>query len=489
MNAVDYFFEVSKNSERIFILNKNEEITHAALYEKTSKLSHVINGTFGTGNIFLVCSANSLFFVLCYLAIIKSGNVCVPVNVAASESTLDFIRKETKPVKIFTQKKYARLFPNSDHDIYTENEINNLIQKADENNKKLDLATDPDQLAEIIYTSGSTAAPKGVMISHKNLIANTSSIVEYLRLTEEDKMLVVLPFHYCYGLSLLHTHLRVGGAIVLNNSFMLLGNVINDLKKYNCTGFAGVPSHFQILMRKSDSFINNQFDNLRYVTQAGGKLHNVFIEEFVHHFPLVNFFVMYGQTEATARLTYLPFEKLKDKLGSIGIPIPGVEIKLVNPEGIEVQIGETGEIVAKGDNIMKGYYNDLEMTQKTIEDGFLKTGDLAKMDNDGYIYLVARKKEIIKVGGERVSPKEIENVIVNIPEVLDCTIEAVDDEILGEKIKATIVLKNTESLQQVEEKIIAICKQKLSPIKIPQLFQFIDQLNVSASGKKVKNTE
>src|SRR5690606_39012272 len=173
-------------------------------------------------------------------------------------------------------------------------------------------------LAEIVYTSGSTGLPKGVMISHQNIIANTQSIIEYLSLTSKDIMQVVLPFFYCYGLSLLHTHLRVGGSIVLNNSFIFIGSVINDLKRYRCTGFAGVPSHYQILLKKSQSFKTTDFPDLRYVTQAGGKLHDVFIDEFIDTFPKIAFFVMYGQTEATARLSYLPPHMVSVKKGSIG---------------------------------------------------------------------------------------------------------------------------------------------------------------------------
>jgi acyl-CoA synthetase (AMP-forming)/AMP-acid ligase II len=241
------------------------------------------------------------------------------------------------------------------------------------------------------------------MITHKNIIANTESILQYLNLSINDTIEVVLPFYYCYGLSLLHTHLRVGGSLVLNNSFIFIGSVLNDLRKYNCTGFSGVPSHFQLLLRKSKDFKNMYFPSLRYVTQAGGKLHNVFIDEFTEAFPDIRFFVMYGQTEATARLSYLEPEMLKPKLGSIGKGIPGVNLKIINNDQEEVNVGEDGEIIAKGDNIMKGYYNDPKLTAKTIKNGWLFTGDIAKRDQDGYIFITGRKKEIIKVSGVRIS--------------------------------------------------------------------------------------
>jgi acyl-CoA synthetase (AMP-forming)/AMP-acid ligase II len=297
-------------------------------------------------------------------------------------------------------------------------------------------------------------------------------------------MLVVLPFYYCYGLSLLHTHLRAGGSIAMNNMFIMLGGVINDLKRFNCTGFAGVPSHFQILLRKSDSFKTTGFPHLKYVTQAGGKLHNAFISEFIESFPGIRFHVMYGQTEATARLSWLPPEKLPEKLGSCGKAIPGVELKVTDAHGHAVRPGETGEILAFGDNIMAGYYKDPASTGQTLVNGWLHTGDLATVDEEGYIYLTARKKEIIKVGGRRVSPKEIEEVIVSMADVIDCSIEAVFDEILGETMKATVVVK--EGRPVTSDSIKQWCSERLASYKIPQIIELKDKITITATGKKVK---
>jgi acyl-CoA synthetase (AMP-forming)/AMP-acid ligase II len=324
------------------------------------------------------------------------------------------------------------------------------------------------------------------MISHKNLIANTGSIVEYLKLIQDDRMLVVLPFYYCYGLSLLHTHLRAGGSIIFNNSFIFLGGVLKNLIEYRCTGFAGVPSHFQILLRKSDSFKKTHFPDLKYVTQAGGKLAPIFIDEFRQSHPEVKFIVMYGQTEATARLSWLPPELYKKKKGSMGRGIPGVELKVINEGGEKIKPDETGEVIARGDNIMMGYYADDEGTKNAIRNGWLYTGDLGTVDEDGYIYLTARKKEIIKVGGKRISPKEIEAIILEMPEVIDCTIEGIDDEILGEAIKATIVITSEKNKAEIVDLIKQHCSKNLALYKIPQIFELSDQLMISSSGKKIK---
>ena len=327
---------------------------------------------------------------------------------------------------------------------------------------------------------------KGVMISHKNLIANTESIIAYLKLTRKDRMLVVLPFYYCYGLSLLHTHLRVGGSIVFNNSFIFLGSIIKNLLDYKCTGFAGVPSHFQILLRKSDNFKTTKFPDLKYVTQAGGKLAPIFIDEFRNSHTEITFIVMYGQTEATARLSYLPPELYEAKKGSMGKGIPGVELRVVNEKGKDIKPGEIGEVIARGDNIMLGYFGDEEGTKNTIRGGWLYTGDLGTVDNEGYIFLTARKKEIIKVGGKRISPKEIEAVILELPEVVDCTIEGVEDQLLGEALKATIVTRGENGKDTFTDMIKQHCAKHLALYKIPQIFELKEQLVISATGKKIK---
>jgi acyl-CoA synthetase (AMP-forming)/AMP-acid ligase II len=172
-------------------------------------------------------------------------------------------------------------------------------------------------LASLMFTSGSTGAPKGVMVSHRNIEVNARDIVGYMGLTPEDRVMVVLPFNYCFGLSLLHTHLMAGATLVLNNQFMYPENVLLDMQDKACTGIAGVPSTYQILLRKS-RLKEMSFPELRWIQQAGGKLPNPFIQEIRSAFPQVRYYLMYGQTEATARLSYLPPERLLDKLGSIG---------------------------------------------------------------------------------------------------------------------------------------------------------------------------
>jgi len=195
---------------------------------------------------------------------------------------------------------------------------------------------------------------------------------------------------------------------------------------------------------------------------------------------------MYGQTEATARLSYLPPEKLPEKLGSCGKGIPGVILKVVDNKGFDIKPGEQGEIIARGDNIMTGYFKDARSTRQVLKSGWLHTGDLATVDDEGFIYLTARKKEIIKVGGKRVSPKEIEEVIVSLPYVVDCSITGVYDDLLGETIKATVVVNLDLNREPDPDEIKKFCAGKLALYKIPKIIEFTDKITISNTGKKIK---
>jgi long-chain acyl-CoA synthetase len=482
MNAFDYFFENTAGLDKPFLAGK-EEISFKQLHNSSLTLASWLEKEVGHNKHIILISVNNLFFVNSYLAIIKSGNICIPLDPGIEKENFKYINELTNPVLIFlTRDLEQRLALESSKCIFPDS----VFDSATEGKSGVSKDFDKENCAEIIFTSGSTGKPKGVMISHKNLIANTESIVEYLKLTQEDRMLVVLPFYYCYGLSLFHTHLRVGGSVVLNNSFIFLGSIIKDIKEHKCTGFAGVPSHFQILLRKSDSFKKTIFPDLKYVTQAGGKLATIFIDEFRESLPQVKFIVMYGQTEATARLSYLPPDLYEKKKGSMGKGIPGVELKVINEKGEKIKPGETGEVIARGDNIMIGYFADDEGTRNTLRDGWLYTGDLGTVDKDGYIYLTARKKEIIKVRGKRISPKEIEAVILEITEVIDCSVEGIDDEIEGETLKATIVVRKDAKNPVTRESIMQHCSKHLALYKIPQVYELNEELTISATGKKIK---
>jgi acyl-CoA synthetase (AMP-forming)/AMP-acid ligase II len=337
-----------------------------------------------------------------------------------------------------------------------------------------------DDLAAIIYTSGTTGKPKGVTLTHRNLAANVNSILAYLGLTANDRVLNVLPFYYSYGNSVLHTHLAVGGSLVLVNSLAYPHHTLTLIATERVTGFSGVPSTYALIMSRV-GFSDYDLSSLRYLTQAGGAMPPAHIQRVRRELSHVKFFVMYGQTEATARLTYLPPERLEEKLGSVGVPIPDVALEIRSEAGEVLEPGIVGEIYARGPNIMQGYWKDPQTTAEVLHNGWLKTGDLAYRDQDGFVYIQGRASDMIKSGAHRINPKDIEEVIAELPEVAEVAVVGVDDEMMGQTIKAVIVPREQDAL--TVRAIKAHCHTRLASYKIPRDVEFVTQLPKTASGK------
>ena len=478
MNFGWYLLEKSRCQEKVFVTGDQGTLTYPEFVKKLENLSSVIYNRYGTRKKFLLMADNTPFFIISYLSIIYSGNIAVLVETRISKKDLTGIIDSSSLTAAFVQKKYSNNFEGSGVALIDETII-------DENSDNLFLNPPPamqeDDLAVIIFTSGSTGTKKGVMLTHKNLIANTCSIIDYLTLDETDRICVVLPFFYCYGASLLHTHLRVGGSVVLNQK-PFLGSINKDIDTYACTGFAGVPSTYQILMNKT-LFLQQKFPSLRYFTQAGGQLPNRYITLLADTFPQKKVFVMYGATEATARLSYLPADLVMCKMGSIGKGIPGVTLAVLDENGLPVQPGKTGEIAARGDNIMKGYYQDPEGTAAVIKNGWLYTGDLATIDDEGFIFVVGRSKNIIKSGGYRISPNEIENEILSCEKFKGCVVYGIPDEIMGEAVVAVIQVPNTVDPSDLKSEVLTHCNKRLPSYKVPKKIFFIDEFPLNSSNK------
>ena len=425
---------------------------------------------------------NSCDYVAAYFGALKAGAAVVPINVAMITSEILAVIGDCLPAAVLTVNRRLPVVVNM---LQVFGEMRPVIPVDDvppedgyEERRHLPPVENNDPAA-ILYTSGTTGRPKGVMLTHANLCANASSIVRYLGLTPADSVAAILPFYYSYGNSLITTHVMAGGTLVIDNRFMYPNTVIETMQREAVTGFAGVPSHFAILLHKS-SLRNTPLPALRYVTQAGGHLAPEMVREFCRILPQVRFYIMYGQTEASARLTYLEPEFLDRKTGSIGKAIPDVEIRVVDETGTVVAPDQVGEIVARGKNIMAGYRNDPEGTAQVLRDGWLYTGDLARTDEEGFIYIVDRKKDIIKTGGNRISPREIENVVRHMPGIHDCAVVGIPDQILGEAIKLFVVPRENEV---TPEEVLNFCKQHLSPFKMPKYIELIGALPYTPSGK------
>jgi acyl-CoA synthetase (AMP-forming)/AMP-acid ligase II len=448
------------------------------------------------GDRVLLIGDTSLFWVACYLGIMQAGLVCVPIAANSQPRDIDYVLETIEARIVCAQDSVAiahgasfagrHLLTDKDAppvaETVSQQSLPSLMAEPTATHDYTSVA--PNDLAALVFTSGSTGQPRGVMVSHANIIANTDSIVSYLSLTERDRIMAVLPFHYCYGASLLHTHLRVGGEVVVDNRFMYPETVLQRMIETRCTGFAGVPSHFQILLRNS-SLRKKQFPDLRYVQQAGGHLAPAFIRELREALPKTQVFIMYGQTEATARLSYLPPDCLEAKLGSIGKGMPGVKLLVLNEEGLEVRPGEVGEIVAEGANVTLGYWKASQESEGIFRDGALYTGDLARVDEDGFIYIVDRAKDFLKCRGEKVSCRQIEEVLLEFDELVEVAVIGIPDDVLGEAVKAFVVPRIRDS-NDLSGRMAAFCKSRLAPHHMPKQIVVLPALPKSNVGKVMK---
>jgi long-chain acyl-CoA synthetase len=344
------------------------------------------------------------------------------------------------------------------------------------------LASDTEESyapALILYTSGTTGRPKGVVLSHANLIANVDAVVAYLELTGADSIVSSLPFYYSYGASVLHTHLAVGARLVIEPNLVFPHVLVETMARERVTGLSGVPSTFALLLQRVQ-LAKHDLSSLRYVTQAGGAMAPALTRRVREALPHASLFVMYGQTEATARLTWLPPSRLDEKMGSVGVPVAGVTVEVRRDGSERANRGEIGEIWARGDSVMLGFLDDEAATREVLQDGWLATGDMGRLDDDGFLFLVGRRSDMIKTGAHRVHPADVEEVIAELDGVVEVAAVGVDDALLGQTIKVFVVVA---SAAISPERIKAHCHGRLAAYKIPKQIEFVSSLPKTASGK------
>jgi acyl-CoA synthetase (AMP-forming)/AMP-acid ligase II len=444
---------------------------------------HLIRRGVSQGDCVLLVVENSLEYVVAYFGALTAGATLVPVHPDATNSLVRSLMADCHAQMVISRSQtFQRLgledVPAATIRLHASFAKNSEEFFSDPDRKMSYPAISPSSLALILYTSGTTGQPKGVMLSHANLLANTESIITYLEISREDSIVNVLPFSHSFGNSVLLTHLAVGGRVVIENRFMYPAKVVETLQAERPTGLSGVPSTFYILLNKT-SFASHDWSFLRYISQAGGGMRVETVQRLRSILPNAKIFIMYGQTEASARLSYLPPELLSRKIGSIGIAIPGVELRVVNETGDEVTGDEIGEIVARGPNIMQGYLN--HSSDQALRGGWLHTGDMARRDQDGFIYVVARKSDFLKVGSYRVSPGEIEEVIGELPGVEDVACVCTEDELLGEAVVACVCCPP----QFFDAALIrSHCLRRLPSYKVPKYVIHEPDIPRTGSGKK-----
>lgn len=482
------------------VIHDDARVTYEQANAMANRLAaELIGQGIALGDRVVLFMENGIEYVVSYYGVLKAGAVAVPLNCELKSDSLKEVLENLQPKGIIASGRFEKLFHDVDPGTFNIPVVliknpslcwrsstcavvawEDAIQGGAVANPALPM--EDASLASIVYTSGSTGTPKGVMLSHRNIVSNTFSIVRYLNLSGNDIQMVVLPFYYVMGKSLLNTHVAVGGTVVINNRFAYPACVIEQMVAERVTGFSGVPSTYAYLLHRSPLVeYRHKLESLRYCSQAGGHMARQIKEKLLESLPShTALYIMYGATEAAARLTYVEPKRLQSKIDSIGIPIPGVTIKVMDETGNEVPSGAQGELVAQGPNIMQGYWMDDESTSGVLDGNGYHTGDLGYKDEDGYLYVTGRKDNLLKVGGHRINPQEIEDALMATELLLEIAVIGVEDDLLGQRLVAVAVPFRERTTAR---EILADGLGRLPRYKLPSEIHFVGSLPKHSNGK------
>ncbi len=488
--------------DKTALVSQNRRFSYAEIDAMTNRLGNaLVAAGVKRGDRVVIFLDNSVEAVIGIFAALKAGSVFVVLHPSTKRDKLVFTLNNCQARALIFDSRKASLIDSLLPDVPSLaacvacGKSANEVADKHENWFSLDevLSTYPDDpppqvtisrdLACLIYTSGSTGFPKGVMSDHRNVEFVSGSIITYLENVKDDIVLCALPLSFDYGLYQLLMTFRFGGTLVLERDFVFPAAVLKRLETERVTGFPIVPTMMATLLQIDLS--KYDLSNLRYITNTAAALPPSHIAEFQRLFSYVTIYSMYGLTE-TKRTLYLPPELLESRPDSVGIAIPGTEVWLEDEEGNRLGPGEIGELVIRGEHVMRGYWDNPEATNARYRPGPLPgervcySGDLFLMDDEGYLYFKGRMDDIIKSRGEKVAPKEIENVLYQLEDIVEAAVIGIPDPMLGQAIKAFVVCPNA---QLTEADILAHCRANLEDLMVPQYVEFRDSLPKTGSGK------
>ena len=514
---LNHFLDQSteRNPERIAVRSKGNQITYAELNALANRFGNglMANG-FERQQRAAIYLENSIESALSLFGILKANGVFLVINPQVKRKKLEYILNDCQVQAIITDSNGIQQFSKdgiecphltsvfvSDYDIGNESLPSSLSFNQPDSRYAIHSFSDfigqyPDSeapsstididLASLLYTSGSTGDPKGVMLTHHNMVTAATSIVQYIENEPDDIILNYLPLSFDYGLYQLLMAVKFGGTVVLERAFVYPYQAVQAIQKGNITGLPLVPAMAALLLQMKD-IQTYDFSRVRYLTNTGQALPPAHIFELQKIFSNARIYSMYGLTECK-RVSYLHPSELPLRPRSVGKAIPNTETWIIDKQGNKITTPWTvGELVIRGSHVMKGYWNKPEATAAILKPGMypdekiLTSGDYFQMDEDGFLYFISRKDDIIKSGGERISPKEIEDTLYELDGVSEVAVIGVPDEILGNAIKAFLVFR--DGAEKTKTEIIHYCQDRLEHSRVPKHIEIRDSLPKSSSGK------
>ena len=469
----------SKWPQKEAIFDEESSLSFETLYRNAIGIAKWLKAEGVAGQRVMIALPSGVTSAILYFGVIFAGRIAVPIDPLLRPEQLESMRREIGPQWVFGPSTLKKIW--NDSRFLTADGYEDLSQWMSLSKQSKDLTPlddDPSRLLNIVYTSGTTGQPKGVMLNGANLEAVIRGILEALAIDEASRIFSPLPFSHTYGLSQLWLMAKTGATLAVVPDITKMATIKKILLERHINTIAGIPYHFVVLTRRGDK---ERLDSIRLVTIAGEAPSKHLVEKVRISYPKARIHIMYGLTEASTRLTTLPSEDLERKEGSIGLPIDGVELKIVDEEGRELGPFEEGELIACGENISPGYWKDEKLTRKTIVNGWLHTGDIVKKDGEGYYYHVGRKDFVFKSGGEKIVPDIIERVLREIEGIRDAAVFGEKDAFIGNRICAVIVRVKGSNLTPGE--ILSICESRLDRWRIPHEVIFAEEIPKSPSGK------
>jgi len=491
--------------ERIALVCGRERLSYAEIDRRSNALAnHLLASGVRRGDRVLIFAENTVETVIAFWAVLKANAVVSVVNPRTKAEKLAYLLRDSRPSAFVTDAALQEVFEQPARDCASLKRI--VVREAppggqlerlpralrwDDALASASAAAPPRRecidldLAAIIYTSGSTGDPKGVMLTHRNMTAACASTASYLGIGEDEVILDVLPLAFNYGLYQMIMAFSRGARLVLERSFAFPRQILQRAAEEGVTCFPGVPTMFSILAEmKSPASLD--LSSVRCVTNTAAALTAKHVRVLRALFPCARIYSMYGLTECK-RCTYLPPEDLDRKPMSVGIAIPNTEVWIVDERGERVPAGEVGELVIRGATVMQGYWEKPEATARMLRPGplpgerVLYTGDYCRMDEDGYVYFVARMDDMIKSCGEKVAPKEVETMLMDIAGVKEAAVIGVPDEVLGQAVKAFVVLESGARL--AEHDLQRLCHARLESFMVPKHIAIVPGLPRTDTGK------
>jgi long-chain acyl-CoA synthetase len=476
--------------EKAAIVWNDKEYSFKDLDSMSNKFAHaLLEKGLTKGDRVCIFMQNSPEFVVSHFGIIKAGCITVPLNVMYRKRELVHMVNDSGATVMVTSEGNLPYVLEVRNDLKSLREIIVTSSNVPEGclsfyrllengvDKPTDVRNADDDVAVICYTSGTTGSAKGAMITHSNFISNISTLSQLWELTDRDKLMMALPMFHVHGLGIaVHGMVYCGYTMVLLERFDAK-KVMEGIEKYKCTVFMGVPTMYIKLLELDDC--NYDLSSMRLWTVGSAPMPVDAMEKFKERYGF-ELLERYGMTETAVVIASNPL-KGKRKPGSVGLPIPGVEVKIVDDEDNPLPVNEVGEIVVRGPNVMKGYWNRPQETEEAFRNGWFHTGDLGKIDEEGYLHIVGRKKEMIISGGFKVFPREVEEVLHTHPKVKEVAVVGIPDPVRGESVKAYIVLK--DGTTATEKELDEYCRNNLAAFKVPRIYEFVSSIPRTPSGK------